>query len=143
MECPKCQTIDIFVNDTLCGCEESQCIKKPCTNPVKPNPDLHPCHVIKEAKDDCGCLVYKPEKEPYCIPFNKAAKNAKCESGNLPASCMKNRVKANSDACGCDTNECVVEEMCVEKYESKNCPKNHYMISGVTQCGRARDVCIK
>ena len=142
-DCPTCFFVKSSINESLCGCEQLHCVKKACSPPEKLEAANYPCHVITEKLDYCGCKIYKPEREPYCTPFNEKAKNAACSDNNYPSKCVINVVNEKADSCGCDTNECVRKEDVVNEYETEECPKGHYMVKGVTPCGSPRHACVK
>jgi hypothetical protein len=121
-----------------------RCVPKPCPEVVKLDAAHYPCQNIKASHDDCGCPNEKPVRDTYCDVHNSKAKTHVCTNSVYPNVCFKNTIKEKSDKCGCDESECVqVDEKCIQEYDSEDCPKNHFMMSGLTQCGRARDSCIK
>jgi len=145
-ECPSCFEPESFINGSFCNCQQMRCVKKSCPLVEKPDPKDHPCHIIKESYDSCGCKSYFATKDTYCDPFNKEARDTICNSTTLPDICMKNVIRKKADECGCDLSECVEKkEKEPEVYPEGNrqCPVNHYMVAGVTQCGDPRDACIK
>ena len=142
MDCAKCDHLESFVNETLCGCDQNRCVKKPCQEPKRPSTPK-PCHVITNKTDDCNCLAYIQETGPYCEPINEKAKNAVCEEKDYPQKCLENKI-TGTDSCGCDTNECVrLTQKPVDMYKDDDCPKNHFMTNGLTQCGHERNMCVK
>ena len=81
---------------------------------------------------------------PYCLPYNKKARETNCTSETLPQKCFKNVVKEKTDECGCDTSECALKEEKVEnEFDDRSCPKDHHFLAGLTPCGRPRDACAK
>jgi len=144
VQCPVCQHSEIFINATLCGCQDVRCRPKPCPAPSKLDAADFPCHSIVDTKDECGCQIFKPSRQSYCEPINKKAKAFVCTDEKLPGQCFENVVNERADGCGCHTQDCVSKvEAVVDKYKDRNCPRGYFMISGVTPCNRPRDACIK